>query len=205
MKRTDALAARKRPTRTKSVASLSTPASISSRTQSVWPFIAAIISAVHPSCTTIQFQTRRKPYEHGRRNFERRNETNGCPSSNEATDSHQVFCLLVGPGIDEQPHTVRVALLSGNDQRCPSDLRNKTVPNSKKNLMHMVSGISKRRIETNGCPCSNELTDSHLGFGLLVGPGVDQQPHTVRVAIIRSHNQCCPSELRNETITNTVT
>ena len=42
--------AQQRPTHTLSLAFLSAPASISSRTQSAWPFAAAHISAVHPPC-----------------------------------------------------------------------------------------------------------------------------------------------------------
>ena len=65
-------------------------------------------------------------------------------------------------------------------------------------LIHMGSAISKRRNETNACPCNNEATDTYTVLGMLVGAGIDQQPHTVRVTMISGILQCCAFDLRVE-------
>ncbi len=43
---------------------------------------------------------------------------------------------------------------------------------------------------------SKAATDTHIGHGLLVGAGIDQQPRTVRVTIRRGPNQRRASILR---------
>ena len=41
---------------------------------------------------------------------------------NAVTDTHLVFDILIGAGVDQQPHTVRATKTSGTHQRRPSAL-----------------------------------------------------------------------------------
>ncbi len=68
--------------------------------------------------------------------------------SNAVTNTHNVLGILVSTGIDQQPRTVRVTSLSGQNQRCQSALRKSICrrPHSARHCMQDGS-IEKRGSE----------------------------------------------------------
>ncbi len=147
--------------------------------------------------------------------------------SKTVTDTHVVLCLLVGAGIDQQPHAVRVTICSGKNQRGPTFLRIVFVtdnaappPTPWRKIEDLENGVKEKdeskneateRKISNKKPIqtvrrrkpkrlSNKAsTDwTHVVLCLLVGAGIDQQSRTVRLVIVSGTNQCRPSILRVE-------
>jgi hypothetical protein len=54
----------------------------------------------------------------------------------------------------------------------------------------------KQHEEYNQREEGKEPKEAHISLGLLIGPGIDQQPHTVRVIIHSGTHQRRPSVLR---------
>ncbi len=164
--------------RTESVASLSAPASKSSRTQSVWPFWAAQTSAVRWICVfAIYIRTFRKPLQIG--------------ISTKVDHARAVSVAvwkryLQNLSMSKTKKLInREGLLKWSCQIC--EVFTWQIWHECSQFLNNVSGC--RQAQTYQTQTSDDI--AHLPFGLFVGTALKELAHTVEMTSLGGSNQRC--------------
>ncbi len=154
--------------RTLFLASLSAPASISSRAQSAWPLPAAYINAVNPNCKLDSSQSAAPPPFHTESVSETKRNINWTTKTIE-----ELY------GEREIMHTKK-EYRKKREMWKGGGWRNK-----------MQIKMSKVEEET-----TRQRPSTHIAIDIFLDTGIDQKPHTVHVTVRSGPNQRRPSVLR---------